>query len=59
MDSKLFRWHGRHACCQLRSSEWAAQFCCSTGGNHATGEGTEPANAKRETQILFIAGAKR
>lgn len=59
VDSKLFHWHGRHACCQLSFSEWAAQFCYNTGGNHATEEGTGPVNTKRETQILFIPGWKK
>lgn len=51
VDSKLFHWRGRLACCQLGFSEWAAQFCYSTGGTRATGEGPGPVNTKRNTNL--------
>ena len=49
VGNKLFRWHDTRACCQLHSSESAARFCYSTGGNRATGEGPGP--VMKEIQI--------
>lgn len=39
-------WQDTHACCQPRSSRWAAHICCRTDEPHANGGEPEPRNTK-------------